>query len=696
MNPNSPSSRRRFLQSTALGLSVWPLAGALFSGARAAEQTAAAPSALAPLNRFPRMMQDWLVDQVRAVEARGHNARAALKTKADAEAYVQSVRARIRESFGPLPEKTPLNAKVTLTVERDGYRIECVIFESRPGFLVTGNLYVPTGRKQPMPGVVGVCGHSLNGKAAEAYQAFAQNLARLGMVCFIFDPVGQGERFQFLTDAHKSKLGGGVAEHIQMGNPQALVGEFIGTWFAWDGIRALDYLLTRPEVDPQRVGVTGNSGGGTQTTWLCGLEPRFTMAAPACFVTTFRRDAENELPQDTEQCPPRALALGLDHSDFLAAMAPKPVIILAQEKDFFDTRGSIETYERLKHLYTLLGAPENIALQVGPDPHGYTQPNREAMYRFFSRVTGGPDVKAEPALTVEKDETLWCTPQGQVGDLKSRTLMSITREIGAALAKKRAALRGHALQDAARELLKLPLLDGTAPDYRILRSAGARKYPTKGYCTYAVETEPRIHALLTRLSDEALTSRLPVGVKQAVLYVSHQSADAELRDEPLVKELIAAAPGAAFFACDVRGIGESQPDTCGAKQFLAPYGSHYFYAAHSLMLDRPLVGQRTFDVLRLVELLHAAGHDEVHLVGNGWGALPAAFAALLSDGVKQVTLKHALTSFADLIADEDQKWPYATMLPDVLKRLDLPDCYAELKSKNLRLIEPWGAADGMK
>ena len=85
--------------------------------------------------------------------------------------------------------------------------------------------------------------------------------------------------------------------------------------------------------------MTGNSGGGTMTTWLCGVEPRWTMAAPSCFVTTFRRNLENELPQDTEQCPPRALALGLDHADFLAAMAPKPIIILAKERDYFDVPG---------------------------------------------------------------------------------------------------------------------------------------------------------------------------------------------------------------------------------------------------------------------------------------------------------------------------------------------------------------------
>lgn len=693
--------RRDFLQTTGLGLMGWPLVQSFFGSTgsalaqTAAKTPAAAATAIPQLNRFPRMMQDWLVAEVRAAEQRGNARREALKTKADAEAYVKSVQQRIRDCFGPLPEKTPLNAKVTKTLERDGYRIENITFESRPGYLVTGNLYLPSS-KGKVPGVIGVCGHSLNGKAAEAYQSFAQGLARQGQACFLIDPVGQGERFQYLNEKLGSRLGGGTTEHNQMGVPQALVGEFLGTWFVWDGIRALDYLITRPEIDTAHLGITGNSGGGTQTTWLCGLEPRFTMGAPSCFVTTFRRDAENELPQDMEQCPPRVLAQDLDHCDFLAAMAPKPVIILAQEKDFFDNRGSTESYERLKKLYTLLGKPENIQLHIGPDPHGYTQSNREAMYQFFGKATGIPAAAAEPVMTIEKDEVLLCTPKGQVAESGSRTLMSFTREKADDLAAKRKPLSGAALQKAVRQVLKLPALADTAPDYRILRSVGARKYPTKGYCTYAVETEPLIHALVTRLSDEALTSRLPRGQSKAILYISHRSADAELRSDPFVKELIAASPDAAFFACDVRGMGDSQPDTCGANQFTGIYGSHYFYAAFSQMLDRPLSGQRAYDVLRVLQLLASAGHTEIHLAAQGWGALPAALAAVLSPQVKQVTLKHALSSFHELAVHEDQQWPAAIMVPQVLQHFDLPDCYEALKPQKLQLIEPWGAADGMK
>ena len=193
---------------------------------------------------------------------------------------------------------------------------------------------------------------------------------------------------QYVDANLKPMHGTGTGEHNYAGIQQVLVDERFWMWRAWDGIRALDYLMSRKEVDIRHLGITGNSGGGTMTTWLCGVEDRWTMAAPSCFVTEFRRNMENELGADMEQCPPRALALGLDHEDFLAALAPKPIIILAKEKDYFDARGNEAAYHRLRSLYRLLGAEENIAYFVGPTYHGYSQENREAMYRWFNRCTG--------------------------------------------------------------------------------------------------------------------------------------------------------------------------------------------------------------------------------------------------------------------------------------------------------------------
>jgi hypothetical protein len=146
----------------------------------------------------------------------------------------------------------------------------------------------------------------------------------------------------------------------------------------------------------------------------------------------------------------------------------------------------------------------------------------------------------------------------------------------------------------------------------------------------------------------------------------------------------------AVFACDVRGIGESQPNTCGVRDFAEPYGSDFFYAIHSIMLDHPYVGQKTFDVLRVVDLLKSSGHSEVHLVAKGWGAVPATFAALLSDGVTQVTLKNAPESYSSIAESEDYDWPLSTFIPGVLKTFDLPDCYRALSAKKLRMIETLG------
>jgi len=656
-------------------------------------QEAKSRGELTPLNRFSRMVQEWFVDQVCEAEGKIKERLAGLKTKEDAEKYVRSVQDRVRQSFGPEPERTPLNARVTGVVERDTYRIEKIIFESRPDFPVTANLYIPTGRKLPLPGVVGSCGHSANGKAIGAYQSFAQGLARLGYVMLIYDPIGQGERLQYVNDDLKPRHGMGVSEHLWAGNQQYLVGEFFGAWRAWDGIRALDYLLTRKEVDPNHVGITGNSGGGTLSTWLIGLDRRWTMGAPACFVTTMRRNLENELPQDTEQCPPRAIALGLDHADFLAAMAPKPLILLTKEKDYFDVRGGLEAFARLKHIYTLLGKPENVAMQIGPTEHGYSQENREAMYRWFNRVTGVSDATTEPALTIEKDETLQCTPHGQVAELKARTVFSFTQERSRVLADQRGQVSGEQLKSAIVDVLDLPKRPDQPPDYRILRPLRSRNYPQRFATNYAVETEPGIFALVTRLSDTSHLSRPPQDPRLAVLYVSHHSADAEVRTEPLIKELLGAAESdAPLYACDLRGVGESRPDTCGSDQFLNPYGSDYFYAAHAIMLDRPYLGQKTSDLLRVLDWLASVGHREVHLAAKGWGALAAAFAAVLHDRVTQVTLKQGLTSYAAVAESEDYNWPLSTLPPAILARFDLPDCYREIgRNKKLRQIEMQGA-----
>jgi dienelactone hydrolase len=640
---------------------------------------------LSPLNRFPRMVQEYFVDRTREIASARTQRIYGLRTQEEARDYVKDVQARIRTAFGPLPEKTPLNARVTKVLDRDTYRIENIIFESRPGFLVTANLYVPketNNRSYPLPGVIGTCGHSTNGKAAEAYQSFAQGLARQGYVVLIYDPIGQGERLQYPDENLKSEIGVGVREHLYAGNQQGLVGDFLGTWRAWDGIRALDYLLTRDEVDKNHLGVTGNSGGGTLTTWLAGLDQRYTMAAPSCFVTSFLRNLENELPADTEQCPPKALALGLDHEDFLVALAPKPVIILTKERDYFDVRGSEAALARLKHVYRLLGAEDNIALFTGPTTHGYSQENREAMYGWFNKITGIAEGSQEPPIKLEPDEALYCAPQGQVATLDSRTVYDFTREKSRALSQSRGGLEGDELKSRVKTTLRIEAPQA-APEYRILRNRSGRRFPLPRFTTYAIETEPGIHTITYRLGTENHYSRPPKNRETATLYVSHLSSDEELRSNHQLRQIAQANPDR-FYACDVRGTGESQPDTCGANSFLAPYGSDYFYAIHSMMLDDPYPGQKARDVLGVIRWLKAAQHRSVHLIADGRGCLPATLAALFSSEVEQLTLINSLNSFAEIAESKNYDVPLSGLIPNVLSHFDLPDIYRELE-RNTKL-----------
>lgn len=675
-NHDNQINRRQMLSRSGLALAGLPLMNSLstpwFSSAQAQETEGFH-------NRFPRMVQEYYVDRLERFKMRNDKAWNQVTSPTHARAFIQDRKANIQKAFGPFPEKTDLNTRITGVLLRPDYKVEKIIFESRPGFKVTANLWIPTGIQEPMPGVIGVCGHSTTGKAAEPYQAFAQGLCRLGFVVFMIDPLGQGERLQSPRPDGQSRFGVGVREHLKAGNQQFLVGEFIGMWRAWDGIRALDYLLTRPEIDPNRVGITGNSGGGTMTTWLCGLEDRWTMAAPSCFVTSFCRNLENELPADTEQCPPNTLALGLDHVDYLAAMAPKPLILLAKEKDYFDVRGTEEAYARLKKLYTLLGAADQVALFAGPTGHGYSIENREAMYGWFTQWSHMEKSVHEPELTYENPEDLQCTRDGQVDSWGSRSIFDFTRNTAIRMAAERPAPDPTTIQTWLSKKLNLTVPE-IPPTYRILRVVSERDYPLSRVLTYLVHSDPGIDIPVYYLTKETHLSRPQPESKNAVLYVSHLSSDQELRKETWLKNLIQKQEDHALFAMDVRGIGESQPNTCGGSHtFHTPYGNDYFYAIHGIMLGDPYPGQKARDILSTLAFLRNAGFQNIQIIAHKWGTLPAALAALVDARLQGLHLHDALASYQDVAMREDYDWPLSSFVPGVLAHFDLPDVYASIR-----------------
>lgn len=631
---------------------------------------------------YGHMVQEYYVARVRRIAQERAEARARIRTRAQVMQLRREVRRKLRRCFGRFPARTPLNARVTGAVERKHYRIEKIIYESRPNFPVTTNLYVPKRRGGPFPAVLGACGHSGNGKAADWYQVFCRNLARQGYVVLIYDPISQGERLQYPRREGAAQPTNCCEEHNMAGNQMSLLGDYFGLWRTWDGIRGLDYLLSRPEADQTRVGVTGNSGGGTLSTYLTAFDDRFTMAAPSCFVTRYLSNLENELPADSEQIPPGIIAAGLDIADFFVAQIPRPTLLLGQNNDYFDRRGLEATYEELRRLYGILGAERDIRLFVGPTNHGYSRHNREAMYRFFNahaHVTAS--VRELGLERPEKEKALQVTPGGQVHKMRVRRVFDFTEERARALAGTRKRLRGKKLAARIARSLALPPRLRGAPHYRVTRGqtlGGTRK---KFLSAFAVETEPGIQAILYALPRKGRLFHFPRD-KRATVYVPHLSAVREAAKGKAPK----ADP---LFAVDVRGVGQLTPQTCNRRDFFSAYDCDYFYASHGHMLSEPYCGRRVHDLLRVLDLFEAQGYGAVHLVGRGLGAITAAFAACLHPLVKQVTLYNALLSYHDLTQVPVQSWPWSSMVFGILKQFDLPDCYRELEGKKLTLVTPW-------
>ena len=633
-------------------------------------------------NGYGHMLLDHTVAQVREIRQDRAKRLAAVRTRKQALAYQEHVQQAIEKAYRPWPRKTALNAQVTGVVERPHYKIEKILFESRPGCLVTGHLYIPNNLKAPAPGVIGSCGHSANGKLSDAYQAFCQRLVHNGFVCFIFDPFNQGERDQYYTLKDRETVRSCTHAHNMMGKQLELIDEWFGAWRAWDGIRALDYLLTRPEVDPNHVGLTGNSGGGTMTAWIWAVEKRFTMAAPSCFITTFLANLENELPADSEQYPPGVIGAGLEMADFLIARAPAPTMLLGQTYDFFDRRGLKEAYSEIQRFYNILGAPtKNTDLFIGPQGHGYSWHNQEAMVGFFASHTHKKRIKKVSKTEELGPETLNVTPKGEVIPEGATPIYTLIEQKANTLSSKRKKLSKPQLIRSIKSRLTLPIRRDIA-HYRCLRAVnegGVR------LARYAVETEDNIRAILRkRLETPAYSHTLDVE-SEIHLYLPHISSEQDLIEDAWAKSLKKQHP---LYALDVRGLGESL--TNDERELFHPYGNDYMCNGYGLLLGESFLGRRVYDLLRTLDLLVAEGAKKIHLYGRGQGAIHALFASLLHDKVVFVTLKNSPLSYQSWAQTPLVDWPAANIPRGVLKAFDLPDLIRAM-APHISLIQPWAA-----
>jgi dienelactone hydrolase len=312
---------------------------------------------------------------------------------------------------------------VAKTTRREGFAIDHVLFESLPGYYVTANLYRPIGAGRH-PAILMSVGHWDSGKAAG--QLLSSNLAQKGFVVLAYDPVGQGERQQaYDKRTGRSLIGGPTEQHFSNGAAAILLGQSVARYFIHDGMRAIDYLVTRPDVDPERIGATGCSGGGTQTTYIAALDPRVKVAAVACYMNSFQTLFAGSIG-DSEQSVPGFLAAGLDQADYVELFAPKPWLITSTEGDFFTPSGARQVFEEAQRWYKIYNAEERIKWVVGPGGHGTPLVVREAIYDWMIHWLGhGAGDAHEEAVALLPDHELRVMPGGQV---EGRELYEIIRD----------------------------------------------------------------------------------------------------------------------------------------------------------------------------------------------------------------------------------------------------------------------------
>jgi dienelactone hydrolase len=627
------------------------------------------------------MLHSYVLDQAhQAFEAR-RKVVSALKTPAEITRRSAELRAFMLRSLGDLPERTPLNPQIVGRRAGRGYGVEKVIFESRPSHHVTANLYVPEGTP-PFPGVLLPCGHSDNGKAYEDYQRASILLAKNGMAVLCYDPIGQGERYQML-DAQGKPVVRGTTEHTMAGIGAILVGRQLASYQIWDGMRALDYLASRPEIAPARLACTGNSGGGTMTSYLMALDDRIAVAAPSCFITSLERLFATIGPQDAEQNITGQVAAGLEHADYITMRAPKPTLLTVGTRDFFDIQGSWNSFREVKLIYGRFGFGECVDLFESDEPHGFTRPRRVATARWMSRwLLNKDDAIDEPDFPIAADAELRCTRTGQVmSDFKDISVFDLNRQREQSLRSSRETFSAKPLP-AVRSEVKTRLALDTGRIKAVRPSVGE----TGPVRTLSFEVEPGLNLpALELVADRGSGPAGPTVVKVGVDW------DKELAAQKRAEGL--SGVGGSVVLLDPRGMGKTTPkaEPGGGS---SPFGRDWREAYVALHIGRPLLGQRVADLLSILEGLAAQsdahGRNGFHVVGVGAAGPVVLHAALLDEHglIKKVTLENSLVSWADIVERGRSRNQMGSVVPGVLEAYDLPDLAARLSPLPLTIDAP--------
>ena len=587
-------------------------------------------------------------------------------TVADAERRKQAVRKELLDLLGGLPDyKGPLNARVTGRLQNDSYSVEKVIYESLPGLYVTANLYRPN---QPgrYPAVLLQAGHTQEGKPED--QRIAANLALKGFVALTFDPIGQGEREQTYSRPLSGPLAGwSVPEHIQLGAQALLIGESSARYFIWDAMRSLDYLASRPDVDANRMGAAGCSGGGALTTFAGALDSRLKAIVPACYPNSYRLLFSGPDP-DPDMSFPRFLASGLDTADFVELSAPTPWLIEATEGDYFTPAGARLVYEEAQRWFALYGAQKRIGFFVGPGPHGVPLASREAIYQWMIRwlKNGQGDFHEEPVKLYTNSE-LQVTVSGNVEDEPgSRKVYQFLRD------DFQARKRQQATPELLAELRRLGVpSDGSAPLPHVIDESsipeGRRQH-------LRFDSEPGI-AIDATLYVPSSAARKP-----AVLLV---------RDH--TRLMTSTAVLAEWMARHGRVVLEMEPRDSPIADDHGPFVGNWLANLRANQIGRDLPALRAHDILRAVDLLAARSDvdaSSIRVFGRGVKGIWLLMAAAADPRIGKVWLDRTPYSLRLALENSMSADLFDAVIPGFALHWDLDDLVKVMGTRPVLWTDP--------
>ncbi len=610
---------------------------------------------------------------------RGDAARDSITSIEDFERRREFLRDCFIRAIGGIPDfRIPLNAKITGVIQQGGFRIEKVIYESRPGVYVTANLYVPDGIEKPAAAILFLCGHAKEAKQYRQYQKVCRHLAAAGFVVLAQDPVGQGERLSYYEPSiNATTVDWGTVEHDYAGIQCMLLGDSIARYFLHDAMRGIDYLCSRAEVDPARIGVTGNSGGGTQTSLMMICDQRIAAAAPGTFIMNRRSFVKARGVLDAEQIWEGMSALGFDHEDILLAMAPRPVLVLAASYDFFPVEGTMETFRRAKRFWELYGKPENLEIFVDNSPHSYTEDMARRAADFFSRHLLGKPYENRTDMPVLEESLLNCTQSGQVrGDYqKAKFVYEENLDRLKEIEKAKNDLTEEERRDRALKWLSEKVFYNRKPcelNPRFYRTEHAEDM-TVQKCFWWSQTGLINHAFLFRSLDLA-GKRLPVTVALwdggTSCIVPHIG---------WIRETC--KTGRAVMVLDVSGVGALQQHSLGNDYESDPfdlYDIYYKIARDLIWLGDSLPALRAYDVTRALDMIGAwEGLDasDISVYACGRYGIYGLMAAAVDNRIKKIAYAGEEVSFRDMVVSRYYNSYDASsiVMPGILEYFDIGD-----------------------